>query len=84
MIAEDCLTFFNFRCFRELSRALSLAPLRTPLVGYASYYYGKHMKRERRGSVNPLALRLLLQFGQHISSQLLLLRYHADKRWREP
>ena len=42
------------------------------------------MKREEVKSVSPLALGLLVQFEQHISSQLLLLRYDEDRNWGEP
>jgi len=84
MIAEVCLTYLNFKCVRELSPTLSSAPLTVPLVGYASSYWGKHIRREKMEGVSPLALGLLVEFEEHISSQLLLLRYHEDRRWWEP
>jgi len=84
MIAEACLTYLNFRCVRELSPTLCSAPPAVPLVGYASSYWGKHIKWEKMERVIPLALGLLIEFEQHISSQLLLLRYDEDRRWWEP
>ena len=84
MIAEVCLTYLNFRCVRELSPTLSSAPLTAPLVEYASSCWGKHIRKEKTESVSPLALGLLVEFEQHISSQLLLVRYHEDRRWWEP
>jgi len=42
------------------------------------------MINKRAGIARPLALRLLVELEQHISSQLLLLRYHTNRGWREP
>ena len=81
MIAEACLTYLNFRCVRELSPTLSLAPPTVPLVEYASCYWGEHTRMEKTGSVSRLALELLVRFEGHISSRLLLLRYHEDMHW---
>jgi len=82
MIAEVCLTYLDFRCVRELS-PLSWVPSTLPFVGYASGYWGTHMRKGSAGSVEPLALKLLLEFEQHISSQQLLRCYDKDKRWWE-
>ena len=76
MIAEVCLTYLNFWCVRELPPTLKSAPSTVPLTGYASIYWGKHIKREKRECVSTLALGLLTKFEQHISSQLLLLHYY--------
>ena len=84
MITEVCLTYLNFHCARELSPTLTSAPPTVPLVRYASCYWGKHIGREKAGSVSPFALELLIQFERHISSQLLLLRYDEDRNWGEP
>jgi len=82
MIAEVCLTYLNFQCVRDLSPILTSVPTTVPLVGYASCYWGKHIRREKAESVSPLALRLLIRFEQHISSQLLLLHYEGYRgRW---
>ena len=83
VIAEVCLTYLSFRHVWELSPTLSSAPLTAPFVGYASGYWGKHVKSGGTRSVSPLALKLLIGFEQHISSQLLLLRYYEDERSRE-
>ena len=83
MIAEVCLTYLNFRCVRELSPTLSSALPALPLVGYASIYWAKHIGMEKRECVSPLALGLLLQFEQHISSHLLLLQYNQDSQFWE-
>ena len=42
------------------------------------------MRREKAESASPLALKLLIQFEQHISSQLLLLCYHVNRDWLVP
>jgi len=84
MIAEVCLTYLNFRCVRELSPTLGSAPSILPLVGYASSYWGKHVKKGGAGSLAPLALKFLIGFEQHISSRLLLLQYFNDENFWEP
>ena len=95
MIAEVCLTYLNFRCVRKLSptlrfgppalpigpRTVHFGPPIVPLVEHASYYWGKHIGREKTEHVIPLALKLLIGFEQHISSQLLFLHYSKSKPW---
>ena len=81
MIAEVCLTYLNFRCVRDLSPTLRSAPSTTPLVEYASRYWGKHTGRETTESVTRLILRLLVGFEEHISSQILLLHYTNNASW---
>lgn len=90
MIAEVCLTYLNFRCVRELSPTDTSAPLTFPLLGYASRYWGRHIRREeaerRREETEGLirlALSLLVGFEEHISSRLLLLHYHKIIPWWE-
>ena len=84
MIAEVCLTYLNFRCVRELSPTLASVPSTLPLVGYVSGYWGDHVRKGGVGGMSPLALELLVEFGQHVSSQLLLVHYHEVRRWWEP
>ena len=84
MIAEVCLTYLNFRCVRELLPTLSSAPATVPLAGYASIYWGRHIRRGEMECVSTLALGLLTEFEQHISSQLLMLHYDESRLWREP
>lgn len=84
IITEVCLAYLDFKCFRELSLTLSSALSTVHLVGYASGYWRKHIRREKTEGVSPLALGLLIEFEGHISSQLLLLRYHEGRRWWEP
>jgi len=60
MIAEVCLTYLNFQYVRELSPIRGSIPSTVPLVGYASLYWGKHIRREKVESVSPLALGLLI------------------------
>ena len=79
MIAEVCLTYLNFQCVREPSTTLTSAPQTAPLALYASCCWGKHIRREKVEIVSPLALALLIQFEEHISSQLLFLQYQKDK-----
>ena len=77
-ISEVCLTYLNFRCIRDLSPTLDSAPEATPLLQYASVYWGVHMRREMTENSKILALELLNRFAEHISNQLLLLHYNRD------
>jgi len=71
-IAEVCLTYLNFRFVRDLSPTLRCAPSTTPLLEYASVYWGRHMRKAMTEKIKILALRLLDRFNEHISAQLLL------------
>ena len=78
MIAEVCLTYLNFRSVRELSPTLRSAPSTVPLVEYASCYWGKHIRREKTERVGVLALQLLGEFEEHISSRLLWMHNYRN------
>ena len=80
-IAEVCLIYLNFECVRDLSPTLELAPPTIPLLEHASIYWGKHARVEMTENARTLALRLLDRFDEHISAQLLLLRYFKDGNW---
>ena len=88
MIAEVCLTYVNFECIRGLSPTLRQSPPETPLLNYASCYWGTHAKREITKNVNILALKLLDRFDKHVSSGMLLSRssdnYDHDLRRSNP
>ena len=72
MIAEVCLTYLNFRCIRGLGPYPSCGPsVTTPLLVYASCYWGTHVRKETTETVNTLALRLLDGFDKHVSSGIL-------------
>jgi len=72
-IAEVCLTYLNFRSVRALSPTFRSVPSTTPLLEYASYYWGEHARRGMTENVKILALGLLDRFGEHICAPLLLL-----------
>ena len=80
IIAEVSLTYLNFQCVQDLSPKLKFAPAIMPLLEYASYYWGEHTRKGMTENVKMLALRLLDKFDEHISAQLLLLRYNRHKR----
>ena len=80
-IAEVCLTYLNFGSVRDISPTLRSAPAKTPLLEYASVYWGSHTRKEMTENIKMLALRLLDGFGGHISAQLLLLHYHQNSGW---
>ena len=79
-IAEVCLTYLNFESVWDLSPTLDSALLTLPLLEYASCYWWKHIKTGMAKNVKLLALKLLDSFDQHISAQLLLLRYNKNRR----
>ena len=81
MIAEVCLTYLNFRYIRELSSTPNPASPTASLVEYASCYWGNHIRREKTECASQLALKLLIGFERHISSQVLLLHYHDSGPW---
>ena len=78
-IAEVCLTYLNFRQVRDLLPNVYSAPSTMPLLEYASYYWGEHTGRGMTENVKILALGLLDKFDEHISAQILLLRYNQDR-----
>jgi len=78
IIAEVCLTYLNFRSIWDLSPTLDSAPATTPLLEYASVYWGRHTRREITENIKKLALRLLERFDEHISAQLQLSQYSQD------
>ena len=71
-IAQVCLTYLNFQCIRDLPPFSGRPPPETPLLEYASWYWGIHARRGITKSVNALALRLLDGFDKHVSSGILL------------
>jgi len=77
-IAEVCLTYLNFGCIRDLSPTLDSAPATTPLLEYASVYWGRHTRRGITEGVKILSLRLLDRLDEHISAQLQLLQNNRD------
>ena len=76
-IAEACLTYLNFQYVRDLSPVVDSAPTSMPLLEYASYYWAEHTKKGMTENVKKLALRLLDEFDEHISAQLISLRYNT-------
>ena len=80
-IAEVCLTYLNFQSVQDLPSTLLSAPVTLPLLEYASYYWGEHTRKEMTENVKILALRLLNKFDEHVSAQLILLRYEKAFHW---
>ena len=83
LIAEACLTYLNFGSIRDLSPTFRSAPRTMPLLEYAALSWWKHTRMGMTENIKLLSLRLLDRFEEHISAQLLLLRYY---RWafKEP
>jgi len=71
LIAAACLTYLNFQCIIDLSPVRHELWLETPLLEYASCYWGTHVTREITEGGNILALKLLDGLDRHISSRIL-------------
>jgi len=70
-ITETCLTYLNFQAIRELSSRPSRDFKGTPLLEYASLYWGTHMRMELSDRSRSLACDLFDQYDSHISAELL-------------
>ena len=79
-IAEVCLTYLNFRCITDLPPTHGPASATTPLLEYASVYWGRHTRRMTE-NLKILALKLLNRFDEHIAAQQLL--EHYNRKWVE-
>ena len=80
-IAEVCLTYLNFKHILDLLPTfenLVWARLKSPLLSYASAYWGRHIRGEMTENTKMLALMLLKSFHEHISAQLLLSHYARE------
>ena len=71
-IAEVCLTYLNFGSIRCFSPTDYWSFETSPLLEYASLYWGRHARRVMTKNIKMLALRLLDRFDEHISARLLL------------
>ena len=80
-IAGVCLTYLNFGSVSGIQPTIRSAPSTTPLLEYASLYWGDHARRGITENFKMLALRLLDRFDEHIAAQLLLLRYNQDREY---
>jgi len=78
-ISQVCLTYLHFPRIEGLSRDLGWPLPETPLLGYTSCFWGTHVKKEVPENVNPLALELLREFDEHVSSGILL--SHSLEKW---
>ena len=70
-MAEICLTYLNFQHIKDLSACPPPYPLDIPFLEYSSLYWGIHMRMELSDSAKTFALKLLDQFGSHISAKFL-------------
>ena len=70
-IAETCLTYLNYQAIKGVSAHLPGDLRGIPLLGYSSLYWGTHMRIELSERGRSLALDLLNQYDNHISSILL-------------
>ena len=82
MTAEAFLKYLNFRCVWELWTALRSTPLVLALLGYAAYYWGKYIRRDKTETANRLSLVFPVGY-EHVSSQLLT-PYSRDRYWWGP
>ena len=67
-IAEVCLTYLNSEKIKAISANSSPDTLDTPLLEYCSIYWGVHAKKELSDCARSLALELLQEYDDHVSS----------------
>ena len=72
IIAEVCLTYLNFQRIKDLPLTFDWFRSPTPLLVYASCFWGAHARRGVTEIVNTLALKLLARFDKHVASGILL------------
>ena len=70
-IAETCLAYLNFKVVKDLSAHPSRDLQDTPLLKYASLYWGTHMRLQLSDRSRCLARDLLDRYDTHISAGLL-------------
>ena len=78
IIAEVCLTYLNSQFVRDIPLALGWEEPLTPLLEYASCYWGTRAIKEATERVNTLALKLLDGFEKHVSSRIL---FCCEEEW---
>ena len=78
MMAEICLTYLHFRSICELPTTLHTIPSTTPLLHYASCYWGFHARKEMTEVVKHLAIGHLERDANHISADILLCEETVD------
>jgi len=80
-MAEVCLTYLNLQCIKDRLPLASQDTTKTPLLQYASCYWGIHAGVETTAVGKSLAIKLLDQFDTHISARLLLSKIYCDEGW---
>jgi len=78
-MAEVCITYLNLQSTKDTSFPSSEALTKTPLLKYASYYWGVHARVETTAVGKSLALKLVHEYETHISARLLLSKIYLDE-----
>jgi len=71
-MAETCLSYLNSRKIKALSGRPFPSLQGPPFLEYSSLYWGVHAKRDLSGCAKQLALKLFEDYGNHISTEILL------------
>jgi len=74
-MAETCLSYLNSQQVKALSTSPFPDPQGTPFLEYSSPYWGVHAQRDLSDCAKSLALKLLSDYGNHISTKILLERH---------
>ena len=77
-IAETCLGYLNSQQVKALSPSLPSDFRKVHFHEYSSVYWGVHAKRDLSDCAKSLALKLFDDYENHISTRILLRRYHID------
>ena len=71
-MAETCLSYLNSRQVKALPTSPSPDLRGTPFLEYSSLYWGMHAKRELSDCAKQLALKLFVNYSNHISTRIFL------------
>ena len=71
-MAETCLSYLNSHQVKALSDSPSRGLCGTPFLEYSSLYWGVHAKRDLSDCAKQLVLKLFEDYGNHISTEILL------------
>jgi len=76
VMAETCLAYLNSQQVMNISATQFLGVQTVPFLEYSALHWGTHAKKELSDNAKSLALKLFVQYDNHISVRLLLESRH--------
>ena len=77
ILAQSCLTYLNYEQVKGLPTNEFLNYGDIPFLEYSSVYWGNHAKIELSECAKSLALKLLVQYPNHVSATILFNQFHG-------